>query len=59
VRRLPARQAEAVALFYVEDLPVRQVAEVMGCAEGTAKALLHQARRRLAEQLGADMEVEG
>lgn len=48
VRSLPRRQAEAVGLFYLEDRPVRQVAELMGCAEGTVKALLHQARGRLA-----------
>lgn len=56
VRALPRRQAQAVALHYLEDRPVREVAELMGCAEGTAKALLYQARQRLARQLG-DGEV--
>ena len=54
VRRLPRRQGEAVALFYLEDLAVTDVAEVMGIAEGTVKALLHQARTRLADDLGTD-----
>ncbi len=49
VRRLPGRQAQAVALFYVDDLPIVEVAEVMGCAEGTVKAHLHAARQRLRE----------
>lgn len=52
VRALPHRQAQAVALYYFDDLPIRDVAAVMGCAEGTAKALLHQARTRLASELG-------
>lgn len=47
VRRLPGRQAQAVALFYADDLPVVEVARVMGCAEGTVKAHLHAARERL------------
>jgi hypothetical protein len=37
VRALPPRQAQAVALHYLEDRPVREVAELMGCSEGTAK----------------------
>jgi RNA polymerase sigma-70 factor, ECF subfamily len=49
VRRLPSRQAQAVALRYADDLSVSDVAEVMGCAEGTVKAHLHAARQRLAE----------
>jgi RNA polymerase sigma-70 factor, ECF subfamily len=57
VRELPRRQAQAVALYYLEDRPVREVAELMGCSEGTAKALLHQARQRLARRLG-DREVD-
>lgn len=59
VRGLPARQAEAVALRYLEDRPVAEVAEVMGVAEGTAKALLHQARRRLAVLLDRNEEEAG
>jgi RNA polymerase sigma-70 factor (ECF subfamily) len=51
VRELPRRQAEAVVLHYLVDLPVTQVAEVMGCREGTAKAHLDRGRRRLATLL--------
>lgn len=51
VRRLPKRQAAAVALFYLEDRPVAEVATVLGCAEGTAKAHLHKGRVALARLL--------
>jgi RNA polymerase sigma factor (sigma-70 family) len=54
VRRLPRRQAQAVALRYHSDLSVREVAAVMGCAEGTAKAHLHAARQALAAVLGLE-----
>ena len=53
VRRLPARQAQAIALHYVEDLSVAEVAETLGVANGTVKALLHQGRERLGRQLSA------
>ena len=52
VRALPTRQAQAVALYYLEDRPVVEVAAVMGCAPGTVKALLHRARQRMADDFG-------
>lgn len=54
VRRLPGRQAQAVVLYYLADLPVAEVAAHMGVAEGTVKAHLHQARRRLEQTLEED-----
>jgi RNA polymerase sigma-70 factor (ECF subfamily) len=51
IKELPKRQAQAVVLHYLIDLPVAQVAEVMGCREGTAKAHLDRGRRRLARLL--------
>lgn len=59
VRRLPRRQAQAVTLHYVEDLPIAQIAAVLGVAEGTVKALLHQGRERLRRQLRAKGLVDG
>ena len=52
VRKLPDRQAQAVALHYLEDLPIAAIALVLGCAEGTVKAHLHRGRLRLAQALG-------
>lgn len=51
VRTLPRRQAAAVILHYLDDQPVAQVAAILGCAEGTAKAHLHKARASLAHLL--------
>jgi len=51
LRRLPRQQRAVVALFYVADLPVAEVAEILGIAEGTVKSHLHDARRALAPQL--------
>lgn len=57
VRALPPRQAAAIALRYLDDLPVAEIAAVLDCAEGTAKAHLHQARASLARHLGLDAEA--
>lgn len=53
VRRLPHRQSEVVALRYVEDLSTVEIADTLEIAEGTVRALLAQARERLARQLEA------
>jgi RNA polymerase sigma-70 factor, ECF subfamily len=51
VRRLPQRQAQAVTLHYLEDMPVDEIAAVLEIAKGTVKALLSQGRERLRRQL--------
>jgi RNA polymerase sigma-70 factor (ECF subfamily) len=51
VRALPRRQREAVTLHYLADLPVAEVARLMGCREGTVKAHLAHAREALRAQL--------
>lgn len=50
VAALPRRQRTAVALRFYEQHTVAEAAAVMGCAEGTVKALTHQAVTRLREQ---------
>lgn len=54
VRGLPKRQAQAVALHYLEDLSVAEIAEILGCAPNTVKVHLHKGRRRLATTLGVE-----
>lgn len=51
VRALPRRQAQVVALYYVDDRPVIEIAEILELAEGTVKAHLHQARQALVRAL--------
>jgi RNA polymerase sigma-70 factor (ECF subfamily) len=51
IRQLPPRQRAAIALHYVDDLPVHEVADVLGCSASTASVHLHRARSRLAELL--------
>lgn len=51
VGSLPERQRAAVYLTYWRDLPVGEVAELMGCRPGTVKRYLHLSRNRLREVL--------
>ena len=53
VRRLPDRQAHVIALRYMDDLSVTEIARVLGMAEGTVKAHLHEGRNRLRQQYEA------
>lgn len=48
---LPARQRAAVYLFYWRDLPVAEIAGLMGCRPGTVKRYLHLSRNHLRKVL--------
>lgn len=54
VRRLPRRQAQAITLFYLDDLPVSEIALMLGCSESTARTHLSRGRETLASRLGVD-----
>ena len=54
VRRLPKRQAQVMALHYLEDLPVAEIAGILECAPGTVKVHLHKGRQKLADRLGVE-----
>lgn len=55
VLRLPRAQRAAVVLYYMDDLPIDEVARALGCRPSTARVHLHRARARLAELLGEDV----
>jgi RNA polymerase sigma factor (sigma-70 family) len=47
LRALPRGQRVAAALYYDADLPVAEIANVMGISEGTVSSHLHRARTAL------------
>ena len=51
VGALPVRQREVIALHYVEDLSVVDIATALEISPGTVKSTLHEARRSLAATL--------
>jgi RNA polymerase sigma-70 factor, ECF subfamily len=55
---LPANQRRAVVLHYLADLPVAEIAQREGVAEGTVKSWLHRGRASLAERLTPTVTTE-
>jgi RNA polymerase sigma-70 factor (ECF subfamily) len=53
IEALPAKQRQAVTLYYLDERPVSEVAEMMGLPVNTVKTHLHRARASLAAALGA------
>jgi len=51
VRRLPARQAQAVALRYLDGQEVSDIARILGCSDNTVHTHLRRGRESLARRL--------
>jgi RNA polymerase sigma-70 factor (ECF subfamily) len=54
VDELPPLQREAIVLFFLEDLSLEDIAEVVRCPVGTVKSRLYYAKRALHELLMRD-----
>nr|WP_237497148.1 MULTISPECIES: sigma-70 family RNA polymerase sigma factor [Lysinibacillus] len=48
---LPITYREVVILYYYQELKVREIADILTCAENTVKTRLHRARKMLQEKL--------
>ena len=55
VQRLPTMQRVAVVLFYFEDRPVEEIADILDISDGSMKVHLCRARQRLAALLGGEV----
>ena len=52
---LPRQQRAVIALHYLEDRPVAEIAALLGCSEGTVKTHLSRGRAALATALGEEV----
>jgi RNA polymerase sigma factor (sigma-70 family) len=59
--QLPPMQRAVVVLFYLEDRPMEEVADLLDCQPSTGFVHLHRARHRLADLLSETVseEVDG
>lgn len=51
ISRLPRKQAQAVLMRFVEELPYGQIAQALGCREVTVRKHVARARTRLSTEL--------
>lgn len=51
ISRLPRKQAQAVLMRFVEELPYSQIAQALGCREVTVRKHVARARSRLSRDL--------
>jgi RNA polymerase sigma-70 factor (ECF subfamily) len=58
VASLPAAQREALELAYFRGHTYRQVAELLGIPEGTAKSRLRLALQRIADALNPELSEQ-
>ncbi len=57
VRSLPGRQKTAVALYYLEDMAIEDISEVLDCSPSTARVHLFKGRKNLASRLGLEVSA--
>jgi len=54
VARLPKRQAQVVALYYVAEMTMPEIAEFLDCSKETVNTHLRRARAALSRRLGTE-----
>ena len=57
VRELSAKERAVVVLFYFEDRPVAEIAQILECSESAAAMRLQRARERLAVALSEEVDI--
>lgn len=55
--QLPKQQRIAIALFYVDELSIAEIAAALKVSEGAVKSYLHQGRARLRSVVASGEEV--
>lgn len=56
---LPEEHRVVATLYFMQDLPYQEIAEMVGCPVGTVRSRLHRARRLLQKQLWHIAEERG
>lgn len=56
INELPRKQRETIILFYLEELKIDEIADILDCSSGTIKGRLHKGRKNLELQLSEYQE---
>lgn len=54
VAKLPGKQRAAIALHYLEDRSIEEIASILEISSSTARVHLHRGRQTLADRLGPE-----
>ncbi len=57
VRTLPVKQRTVVVLYYYQEYQISEIAQIVGCLEGTVKSRLHTARKKLKSVLKTELRT--
>lgn len=57
IMSLPIQQRLVVVLYYINDLPIQEISEVLEIPAGTIKSRLYYARKQLKNKLGVHEEA--
>ena len=57
VRTLPVKQRTVVVLYYYQEYQISEIAQILGCLEGTVKSRLHTARKKLKSVLETEFRM--
>ncbi len=55
---LPRRQRTIAAMFYIDDMPIKEIADSLGLSTGAVKFHLNRARKSLKAALGDDISED-
>lgn len=58
IRTLSPQQRSVLVLFYYEDRPMDQIADIIGCTAATGWVHLHKARKRLGALLDTEVRSD-
>jgi RNA polymerase sigma-70 factor (ECF subfamily) len=59
VRSLPRRQAQVLALYYLEDRSPEEIGLILGCTASTVRVHLHRGRAAMEKLLGPGADARG
>ena len=57
ISSLDYKHREVITLFYYDELSIKEIAEILGCFEGTVKSRLHTAKKQLRIQTQKSQET--
>lgn len=56
IKKLPVKQRTVVVLYYFNEMSTKEIANVMGCLDGTVKSRLYTARNNLKNVLSDEQQ---